>query len=720
MKHRSSHWFACISYSALVRAILTTVMLSTAMLAALLPVPSAAAQATSRFMPVDCAAFPLPGEAHPDERWVCGYLTVPAEHAKPDGPTIRLAVVILKATGQSPQPEPLIMAQGGPGGSTIDTYASLLSAHPLRQARDIVLFDQRGTLYSQPVLYCKEIDDLTIRTLDQDLTPEESERLNLEAMTACHQRLTQQGINLSAFDSLENAADIEALRQALDYQQINLYGVSYGTLLALHYMRLYPGSLRSVILDGVVPPQTNFILTVAKTEDQSFTRLFSTCQADPVCNKEYPNLEQVFFDLVDQLNKTPARITVTDMDTQKSYPGTVIDGDTFQWLTFQMLYVSSLVPALPRIIYDAKQGNFDVASRILAILLFDHSTSYGMYYSVICAEDADFSPQDQDLSGVRPQVAKMEERGPQEILDTCKAWNVEPLASQVDDPVQSDVPTLLLSGAFDPITPAANAETVAATLSHSYSFVFPTGGHGQLVGDKCADGIAQAFLNNPTRQPDAACIQESPAPAFYTSRTVIEMPSLLRILNLDWAASLPFLVLILGALFLLTAFLVFPIAWLVNQAQAKPSHLPAAPAPYPSSAIDLGSGLPADWDNPSPAWQPEKPAPPSIWRRISSWVALQQSMLLPIFLTALTVVIVQMVNNNDNRFFYGLAGEARPWFILPVLFALLSLLMLVIMVMLWARHEGSIGRRLYYSLLALTALVCTIALASSGMLTGLF
>ena len=268
---------------------------------------------SAAFAPTDCAALvKLPFGRAPGADFECGYLKVPAQHSLPAGPTIELAVVILKSTSRSPQPDPLVMAQGGPGGSTIDTYAALLLDSPLRAERDIVLFDQRGTLHSRPALMCPESIELTLRTLEQDLSSEEENRLSDEALLACHARLLREGVNLAAFDSIENAADVEALRVALGYNMINLYGVSYGTLLALHVLRDSPGGLRSVILDSVVPPQVNFLAQAARSENRALTEFFGACAADARCNAAFPDLERVFYEQVQQLDRTPARVPMTD------------------------------------------------------------------------------------------------------------------------------------------------------------------------------------------------------------------------------------------------------------------------------------------------------------------------------------------------------------------------------------------------------------------------
>jgi pimeloyl-ACP methyl ester carboxylesterase len=638
------------------------------------------------FNPAPCM-FDLPAGAIEGKDVQCGYLTVPEQSAHPEGPTIQLAVAIIKSKNPSPRPDPLIIAQGGPGASTIDTYAKLLlTENRLRNNRDIILFDQRGTLYSKPNLMCKEIDQLVLDTIEADLSLEESERLEKEATKACYNRLAEEGINLSAYDSLENANDIESLRHALGYEQINLYGVSYGTLLALHAMRQNPDSFRSVILDGVVPPQTNFLLNAAKTMDRSFTHLFTACREDFNCNRAFPDLETVFFDLVGRLNENPARVPMVDRETGITYDA-LIDGNTFQSGLFQMLYVEDFIPALPRMIYNAQEGRFDFFSRIMSILIFDRTMSYGMYYTVLCAEDADFTPQDQELDGVRPEIAEVEKREPPFFLEMCKLWNVEPLAPIVDQPVTSNIPTLILSGGFDPITPADYAGEVAATLPNSYQFVFPAGGHGAAFEGTCQDSIILAFLETPTKKPDESCIEEIQAPVFMTPENVIDVPALTRLLNLEGSSGLDALVLALSLFTLLTATLVFPLAWLVKLFQKTESHI-------------------------------STPTPPFIIR-IAGWIAALDGPVLFAFLTAWLFVLLQMINANDNRLFFGVSASLRGWFILPILAIIITLAMLVAGILAWIQRYWRIWTRVYYSLLVLSSFACMFVLARWGLLTAL-
>jgi pimeloyl-ACP methyl ester carboxylesterase len=628
-------------------------------------------------------------------------------------------VVIIKSLDPQPKPDPLVVAQGGPGGSTIDTYVNiLLGDNDLRTDRDIILFDQRGTLYSKPTLNCTEVDQMTIDTLDEDLSLEEKERLYREALARCYQRLSDRGDNLSAFDSLENAADVDSLRRALNYEQINLYGVSYGTLLALHTMRLFPAGLRSVILDGVVPTQTNFIVNVAQTENRAFSRLFETCRATPDCNRNYPDLEKVFIEVIDQLNREPARVQFIDPENGTVYENVVINGDTFLSGAFQFMYSSDLVEALPRIIYDARRGNLDVFARIMSIFVLDRTTSYGMYYSVLCAEDADFIPTDQDLTGVRPEIVAVEENSPENFLAACEIWKVLPLASDVDAPVVSNIPTLVLSGGFDPITPPDYAQTAAQSLSRSYSFVFPTGAHGQALDSDCSDGIINRFLANPTTAPDASCIDANATPRFYTSKTIVGLPFILKVMNLQGMSWLIFVLLILALVFLWTTVLVFPLAWVIGVLRGKP----ATPAPTSPP------GLPADpfAANPDPVFNAPVSVPPAVVNRptflarFSAWWPVLAAAVLTVFLVFLIATTFSMIAENDNRLVFGMPGETRPWFLLPIVFALLSLAMLVAGIQAWAGQLGPVWRRVYYTLLALDALVAVLLLALLGLLTAFF
>ena len=614
---------------------------------------------------------------------ICGTVNVPEFHADPGGPTITLAVVILKATGPSPADDPLIMAQGGPGGSTIDTYAdTLLSKPEILVDRDVILFDQRGTLYSDPALVCDETTQLTIDTIDQDMSAEESNRLYEEALEACRTRLVDEGVDLAAFNSFENAADIDWIRQALGYDQVNYYGVSYGTLLGLHLLRTQPEWLRSAVLDSVVPPDVNFMIEASQTKERSFNLLFESCQTDPDCNRAYPNLEEEFIQLVDKLNQSPIHVKLTDSETFKSY-NALVDGDTVVSLFFQMLYSTDMIPALPRTVYDLKAGQTDFFARIMELLIFDRSMSEGMYYTVMCAEDSDYNMEEaeQNLKGIPAWIATGEREGMESILTACQNWRKIDLNPLADEPVISDIPVLLLSGEFDPITPPVNGQHAAQTLSNSINLQFPGMGHGEFLTNDCPTGITLAFLNDPFSVPDSSCIGKMGAPVYLTPRSMVDFPLVMQVLNLKPVGLITTVALLLFSTFLGLSMLAMPIVWLINRFNKN-----RIPNPQPLVA------------------------------RLSIWMPGPASLLIGGFLVGVTLIAIKLVTDNNTVIFFGLPSYARPLFLLAILAALVLLVVLVAAVQSWRKGWWSLAMRIYYSLLALAGLGNIVILAYWGAL----
>ncbi|NJM42020.1 MAG: alpha/beta fold hydrolase, partial [Anaerolineae bacterium] len=629
--------------------------LGIALLSNAAPVVQAAPQVDARisartpaFEPARCM-FPLPPGASEGPRLECGYLSVPELHSNPSGPKIKLAVAILKSDSASPKDDPLVMLQGGPGGSTIDTYAGLLLLiNPFRNDRDVILFDQRGTLYSKPALTCKELRELSDRTLDQKLSLEESSKLAADAMAACRDRLKAEGVNLAAFNSLENAADVEALRVALSYEKINLYGVSYGTLLALHVMRDFPGGLRSVILDAVVPTNLNYVTQTPQSADRVFTEFFAACAKDATCNKNYPNLEKTFFDLVQQLNDKPARVQLTNGETS-AQSNAQIDGNGLINLLFQALYASDLHPILPQAITDAAAGNTELLAGIQSLFAFDDSMSIGMHYSVVCAEDADFKESDIDTSDIRLELRELQKQGALDYLKICPAWGVKDLGASIDAPVTSDIPTLVLNGQLDPITPPAFGQTAAEGLRNSYAFTFPGGGHGQLnFTNTCATSMVREFLDDPTLQPDDTCVATN-KPAF-SPPTEIASVSFMNVVNniLTGKRSLaPALLMGGGLSFLLTLLLVWPIAWLVRLLRNKPGdHRPGT--------------------------------------RISRWLVVLLLVAVVAFVIWLGVILFGMFQNQQLILTtFGIPAQQVGVFVLPLLVLGLTVLMGLCLLVAW-------------------------------------
>ena len=426
----------------------------------------------------------------------CGYLTVPADHSRPQGPTIRLAVAIFKASYSNAAPDPVIDLQGGPG-TLLLTYASGMTPANIPNVwpgnRDLILLDQRGVGYSQPSLSCQDNESLQV----------------------CHDRLVRQGINLNDYNTIQNATDVHDLVRALGYHQVNLYGISYGTRLALTVMRLFPADIRSVVLDSTSPPQVNIDTGFPAATQRSFDTLFQGCAANPYCNQHYPHLQAVFARLISDLNQQPAIIQGTDPKTGKPARAVITGDDVVNGLR-NALYETALIPKLPKLIYQLANHDYSqVAAISEATDAALGSESVGMFYSVACSEST-LTPQaiPAAVQMVEPETRHYFLSSLQNTYANCQLWNVQQVPAAQRQPVTSAIPTLILAGEYDPTTPPTYGKQAAQTLSKSYFFLFPGMGHGEVGRNYCANVMFRAFLELPHQKPDSTCMSAVGEPLF--------------------------------------------------------------------------------------------------------------------------------------------------------------------------------------------------------------
>src|SRR5258708_1439192 len=327
----------------------------------------------------------------------CGYLVVPENRSKADSPTIRVAVAVFKAPAPKPLPDPVIYLDGGPGGHTLESavasYNFVFQAFGAK--RDFIMFDQRGVGLSMPNLDCPESTAAWYDNIDKPITFKERMDLDHKALVECHARLVKEGIDLSAYNSAENAADVNDLLHVLGYKQWNLYGISYGTRLALTVMRDFPDGIRSVILDSTVPLQVDMYAKLPGNADRAFQVFFQGCLKEPICNAAYPELDKVFYSLIDKLNTTPVTIHARQRAGSNTTVRNVkIDGDLLIQMLYNALYSTSQIIQLPRIIWQAHDGDFSLLEQAFGGRVVDTEfESTGMYYSVQCSEEISFDDQ---------------------------------------------------------------------------------------------------------------------------------------------------------------------------------------------------------------------------------------------------------------------------------------------------------------------------------------
>jgi pimeloyl-ACP methyl ester carboxylesterase len=662
--------------------------------AAQAPVPAESRYDPANWSLADCRTF---GLLVYEGRVDCGYVTVPRRHEQPEGPAIRLAVVVIGATGEDRRPDPLFIAQGGPGGSSIDTFAQALIDTPeARPAtnRDLVVWDQRGTLYSQPMLRCSEVAALGRETISEPPSrdPDPRER---EAYRACGERLAREAGDVSAFNSVQNAHDVEALRAALGYEEFNFYGVSYGTELGQYVMRQHPEHLRSVVLDAVVPTQFNLITGVPQVQQRIATKYLSGCEAEKACSSAFPDLGQRFVALLDRLDADPVQLRVANPQSQSETVEVYVGGEELASIIYQALYMPEVTRFVPYVVDSADRGDFGLLTGLLLpMLLFDNSFADGMYMAVVCAARGDSDPAEAGRGAIAERLKASGVRDAEALLQVCSDWKVELLPRDVLDPVRSDVPTLLLSGELDPITPPEFAAEVAAGLTRAQQVTFPGGTHGQAFGSACANGVIQRFLDDPVAATEASCSLDPPE-AFIVPSDLIVIPPLKEAAALGMEAGVleygtRFILIAVGLLVLFTAVPVYAVGEVVASLRGRRSVR-----------------APDDWKT--------RFAEAAPWLPVLALVLFGTSLLL------LAGAVGTAVAGNVLWPFLGAVPSDIRWvFGVPWLAVAVVLLMAVAAWEMWSGSRRSLPGRLYYLLLLAGGLVAVAGFWKLGLLTALF
>ena len=458
-----------------------------------------------RWEETDCR-FDVPKNATVGEDLICGNVTVPEQHAYSEGPTIRLAVAIIKSNGDAPAPDPFVMFTGGPGGNIFAMGPMVLSGgdNPIRAERDIVLMSERGTYGAEPFLDCPEL-----AIVDEHFGApfEELNALKLEAYTACRERLVSEGVNLNAYNNIERTADVPLVMDILGYENYNLWGVSGGGMLTQLVVRDYPEGVRTIMSDSGAFPTAHMSEVMAPlltNISASYRLLFETCAADPDCNGQYPDLEGVFFDLVADLNANPVPVSIENPATGEETE-IMLTGDLIIQ-TFGNLF--SLVDYLPDAIYDTANGDYEFISGVLPDAFAGDTgidTADGLYQSVFCPEVDYMTIDDIDTEGAYHEIVQASMPFVQLTLDICSVWDVESIPP--GEVIVSDVPILIMEGAYDSNKPPELGAEVARNFSTSYLVTFGNKGHVTL--GSCGVTMMAEFMNDPSQSPDTSCVADA-------------------------------------------------------------------------------------------------------------------------------------------------------------------------------------------------------------------
>ena len=432
---------------------------------------------------------------------LCGTLRVFENRQTRTGREIPLNIVVLPAIGTGTT-DPLFFLAGGPGQGAAQLAPQLRTVfRPIQKTRDIVLVDQRGTGRSHPLECDSDQDSLTGLIERQG---EAAERLK-----RC---LAGYDADVRLYTTPIAMEDLDQVREWLGYDRLNLYGGSYGTRAALVYLRQHGEHVRTVTLDGVAPTDMRLPLFVARDAQRSLDAWLGRCEADTHCRAKYPNLQARVRTLLQRLDHAPARVRLTHPRTGASEE-TVLDARIVASLLFGALYSPVTATLLPTLIDRAERNDFQ---SLLALGMADDSSdnmSVGMQLSVLCSEDAPLV--------TRADLAREHEgnvfgdRLFGDQVTACEFWPKGAIDASYYKPVSSDVPTLVLSGELDPITPPVWGNEVLAHLSKARHFTATATGHG-VIGTPCGVRLIQDFLDKGSAETlDAACLKKVKQPAFF-------------------------------------------------------------------------------------------------------------------------------------------------------------------------------------------------------------
>lgn len=443
--------------------------------------------------------------AHMESEVRCATLPVFENRETRQGRKIGINIVVLPATARIKEPDPVFLLAGGPGQAAADLAREAMAIlGGLNGKRDIVLIDQRGTGKSNG-LGCKLGDSFDPEMAD----PVKRDQIGKRRLMECRDELAKRA-DLTQYTTTIAMADLDAVRAALGYDRINLWGGSYGTRAAIEYLRRYPENVRSMVLDGVAPPSLAMPATFARDAGAAYEKMLGACASNAECVKHFPGLRLQVDDLLTGLAKAPRKARIVDPLNGVERELT-ISRDMLLMGLFSTLYVPEMAAQLPLSLVRAKQGDFGPLMAQAALFgdFAEEKIFMGMRLSVVCAEDL-------------PRVGSGNLPAPpfgrlfiDEFAKGCEVWPKGKMGNDFDQPVKSDKPVLILSGGLDPVTPPALGDEVARSFTNAAHFVAPNIGHGVSIRG-CAPKLIKKFIEGASVAGlDGKCLERLPRPMYY-------------------------------------------------------------------------------------------------------------------------------------------------------------------------------------------------------------
>ncbi len=471
----------------------------------------------------------------------CGLLQVPENREDPDSRFIELHFIKLISTwdddeagdeedeedsGLEPgrRDDPIIYLTGGPGASA-EYYVERFKDHGIRKHRDLFILEQRGIANSGDFCETYFSRNPEVGNVDSFAKSAEASRIAAED---CARNAMAAGVDVSAYNTIENARDVKALRMALGFDKWNVWGISYGTLLGQAYIKEDPEGILAIVLDAIVPLDARAHVVswrVVNWYDRDLRKLDELCQADKACARRYPGLGERVRDAARATMDDPIVVEVKDTEsypTGKAY----FYSNIAAFLPFMLFYEQSNYAALPAIIHawaDAIESRDKALFRAIAVASAGdiYGISQGMYDAIMCNDgyrEAAVRSLAADRAEFPVLTAAIAVEGDAEArVESCFSLGLPPRPQEQFAPVQTDIPTLLIEGDMDPITPPPLAHVIEPGFTNGTYVEFPYAGHGPSRSVECAGDLLNKFYDDPEAEPDLACVDEMEVPDFLGS-----------------------------------------------------------------------------------------------------------------------------------------------------------------------------------------------------------
>lgn len=455
----------------------------------------------------------------------CGLIQVPENREVPGSRTIELLYVRIHATGRDDdgravekRADPVIYLTGGPGMGA-DYYVGKLKDHGIVARRDLYILEQRGI--GSSTHFCAFFDSRNRAAQVHDSFIEHQRNLFRQAR-ACIEGARAQGVDLRGYNTIENARDVRALRMALGFDTWNVWGISYGSVLAQAYAKVDPGGIRAMAIDGIVPIDIGDLMRVPSWYARDLERLDEACARQPACARAYPDQRQRYLAAIRAVLDEPVPLTFRPNETWPAGRAWVF-ADTVAGLPFSLFYEDKAHPAIPAVIEGLIRAVEARDTRVFRALALaqameppDNVFGGGMSLAIRCQDgyvDGLVATYREELDS-HPVLARAMLGEPEllaEMATACTEGGLPPRDPAQYAPLRTDLPVVVTNGAWDPVTPTPLAEYIMPGLANGRLLEFPHAGHGATRAAKCGGRFLNRFFDEPAAPLDEACAGEAKA-----------------------------------------------------------------------------------------------------------------------------------------------------------------------------------------------------------------